>query len=68
MAGFAVMHESQEEYDAKIRAKAIEEFADILKAELIYTPVSCEYDYAYEIAMVDARRKVDKIATELKGE
>ena len=54
--------------EAEIREQAITEFAEKLIAELIYTPVSCAYDYAYEIAMVDARKKVNKIATELKGE
>lgn len=56
MAGFAVMHESQEEYDAKIREKAIEEFAEACKNHIF-----CQTFGLHP-------KTIDEIARELKGE
>ena len=64
MAGFVVMNESQEEYDAKIRAKAIEEFAERLKEKYPY--------FVEDVGFVEGNKmlhnKIDEIAKELKGE
>ena len=79
MAGFAVMHESQEEYDAKIRAKAIEGFAENLKAEFSGNIFSDEEKFKYarkeqeqicaqNMTWKMAIRLVDYFAKELKGE
>lgn len=49
--------------------KAIDEFVNTLNIELVYCsgyPNCGEYDYAYEVAFADARRKVQEVADKLK--
>lgn len=70
MAGFVVMHESQEEYDAKIRAKAIEEFAEAMKKKSEHYEFAnfLESSWSHAWAILHFKSCVDKIAKELKGE
>lgn len=56
MAGFAVMHKTQEEYDAEIRAQAITEFAEACKNHIF-----CQTFGLHP-------KTIDEIAMELKGE
>lgn len=60
MAGFAVMHKTQEEYDAEIRAKAIEEFAERLKKHKFHSKE--RFENCVPVC------QIDWIAKEMKGE
>lgn len=68
MAGFVVMNESQEEYDAKIRAKAIEEFAEVLKEKLRKKQKQTWLVLAERNGYSRSIDLIDEISTELKGE
>lgn len=62
--GFIVTGESKEMYDARIREKAITEFAEAVKGKYPH--------FVEDVGFVEANKmlhcNIDEIATELKGE
>lgn len=68
MAGFAVMHKTQEEYDAEIRAKAIEEFSERCNQKI--TDFILEHqdqlDFVSGVGM--GWRFIEEVAEAMKGE
>lgn len=69
--GFTIEGKTKAEYDAEIRAKAIEEFEKKLKA-LCNSMTAEEYNYhakptSWASAYEEFKEDVDEIAKELKG-
>lgn len=67
MAGFVVMDITQEDYDERIRNKAIDEFAEALKKEISFKYGSGQINRAYN-AKEKTLKLIDEIAEQLKGE